>query len=94
MSATLGTFVTCLDTFHHATDLLATHRACFANFSTEFAKTVMEMRTAELNLVKHSSRKTIRSQCGVAQIGRIHIRRFPQQSSGAIKSDANELCGT
>ena len=45
---------------------------------------MMETRTAELNLVKHSSRKTSRSQYAVAQIGRIPIRRFPQQSLSYI----------
>jgi hypothetical protein len=47
---TLGTGSTCLDAFIHTAKLLAIHRACLADFGTDFAKTMLKMRVTELKV--------------------------------------------
>ena len=50
MSATLGAFSTGFDTFIHAADLLAIHCASLADFGAKFAKPMVKMRAAELEI--------------------------------------------
>ncbi len=50
LSATLGAFFTCLDAFVHAADLLAILCASLADFGAKFAKPMLKMGTAELEI--------------------------------------------
>lgn len=50
LPATLGAVSTCLNAVIHTADLLAIRSACFANFGANFAKTMLKMRTAELEI--------------------------------------------
>jgi hypothetical protein len=49
-SAALGAGSTCQNAFIHAADLLAISRAGFADFGADFAKTMLKMRAAELEI--------------------------------------------
>src|ERR1035437_8259728 len=50
LSTTLSTFLTCLDTFIHSTDFLATERTCFTNFGANSANKTMKGRATKLEV--------------------------------------------